>query len=283
MSANQPWQEIDLTKKDVLDTFGVTPSFVETFSAEAMPGAWGEAKTLRFSDNTALDPKQKSLIALSVGSVIPCEYVSYFEKKAASAQSLSAQEQTEAITMAAIVRHWSVVVNGGAVEIGQFRKETDQVIRNVTKMREDMKGKTPPQEFFLVTPKSADEAYSDIEKTLGLVPSFFQVFPRHSIAAAWSEFKALQLNPYTSLTGKQKELIGLAVAAQVPCEYCTYFHRNAASKLHGASEEELNEAVALAALTRHWSAIFNSPVNDQGRFRKDADQMIQGTFGQTRH
>lgn len=277
------WQEIDKSKNDVKETFGFAPNFMNTFFTGALPGAWTEAKQLRFSENTTLDLKLKSLIALSVGAVIPCDMISYFEKNACLAQGISQQEQAEAITMAAIVRHWSVVVNGGVVDKEQFKQETDQVIKNVTKMMEDMKGKIPEQDLFLVMPQSADEAYMDIEKTLGLVPNFFQAFPRESIAAAWSEFKALQLNPHTSLSGKQKELIGLAVAAQIPCEYCTYFHRNAASKLYGASENEMNEAVSIAALSRHWSTIFHSPVNDQNMFRKDADQMIGNAFGRIKH
>jgi AhpD family alkylhydroperoxidase len=271
------WQELDIAKDDIKKTFGFTPNFTNNFTPSAIPGAWTEAKQLRFSDNTSLDMKLKCLIALGVGALIPCEYISYFEKKSASTYGISSQEQSEAISMAAIVRHWSVVVNGGAVDKDEFKKEADMVIKNVTKMMEEMKGQKPPQEMFLVMPRSADETYKDIEKTLGFVPKFFKAFPKTGIASAWSEFKALQLNPYTALSGKEKELIGLATAAQVPCEYCTYFHRNVASKLYGASEDEMDEAVSLAALTRHWSVIFNSPVSDKDAFRKEADQMIENS------
>jgi AhpD family alkylhydroperoxidase len=277
------WQELDKAKDDIKQTFGLTPNFTNSFSTAALPGAWAEAKQLRFSENTTLDLQLKNLICLSVGALIPCDYISYFEKKSSEAQGISPQEQAEAIAMAAIVRHWSVVVNGGAVDIDEFKKEADKVIKNVTKMMDEMKGQKPPQEMFLVMPKSADEAYKDIEKTLGFVPKFFKAFSKDGLASAWSEFKALQLNPYTALSGKQKELIGLATAAQIPCEYCTYFHRQVASKLYGASEDEMNEAVSLAALTRHWSVIFNSPVNDQNAFRKEADQMIENSSSRTLH
>ena len=124
------WQEIEKAKNDVKETFGITPNFMITFSEGAIPGAWNEAKQLRFSGNSALDLKLKSLIALSVGAVIPCDMISYFEKTESIAQGISAQEQAEAIAMAAIVRHWSVIVNGGAVDKEQFKKETDQVIKN---------------------------------------------------------------------------------------------------------------------------------------------------------
>jgi AhpD family alkylhydroperoxidase len=83
----------------------------------------------------------------------------------------------------------------------------------------------------------AQATYRDIEQTLGSVPTFFKMFPEVGIAGAWSEFKSVQLNPKTKLDGKTKELLGLAVAAQIPCQYCIYFH-TAAAKLNGASEEE---------------------------------------------
>lgn len=281
-SAGLNWPEVEKAKDDINKTFGFYPSFMNNFSEQAIPGAWNEAKQLRFSENTALDMKLKSLIALSVGSQIPCDMINYFEKKAGLASGISTQEQVEAATMTAILRHWSTVINGALIDKEEFKKEVDKVMSNVKKMMEEMKGKTPDEEFFLVMPRSADEAYKDIEKTLGLVPQFFRVFPKDSIAAAWSEFKGFQLNPHTTLSGKQKELIGLAVAAQIPCEYCIYFHR-AAAKLNGATELEMQEAVSLAAITRHWSAIFNSPVTDQSNFQKDADQMIAASLGRQIH
>src|SRR5262245_7879180 len=67
---------------------------------------------------------------------------------------------------------------------------------------------------------AAQATYRDIEQTLGMMPSFFKAFPEAGIEGAWTEFKSIQLNPKTSLDGKTKELIGLAVAAQIPCQYC---------------------------------------------------------------
>ncbi|MEI7601634.1 MAG: carboxymuconolactone decarboxylase family protein, partial [Aestuariivirga sp.] len=90
---------------------------------------------------------------------------------------------------------------------------------------------------------AATAAYADIQATLGMVPAFFRAFPESGIAGAWAEFKMVQLNPATALNGKTKELIGLAVAAQIPCGYCVYFH-TAAAKANGATDEEIREAVA---------------------------------------
>lgn len=122
-------------------------------------------------------------------------------------------------------------------------------------------------------PQSAAETYQDIEATLGAVPSFFTLFPESGIAGAWSEFKGIQLNPGSALSGKEKELIGLAVAAQIPCEYCIYFHTKAAM-LNGASEDEIKEAVAMAAIVRHWSTVLNGMQVDPARFRQELDNIL---------
>jgi AhpD family alkylhydroperoxidase len=121
---------------------------------------------------------------------------------------------------------------------------------------------------------SAQAAYKDIEQTLGLVPGFFKLFPEVGIAGAWAEFKSVQLNPKTKLDGKTKELLGLAVAAQVPCTYCVYFH-TAAAKAHGATDEEIREAVAMGAIVRHWSTVLNGMQVDFKSFKDETDTVLR--------
>jgi AhpD family alkylhydroperoxidase len=132
----------------------------------------------------------------------------------------------------------------------------------------------------LVTPvaqaedTSAQATYSDIEKTLGIVPGFLKQFPAAGIAGAWAEFKSVQLNPNTQLNGKTKELIGLGIAAQIPCHYCVYFH-TAAAKAYGATDEEIREAVAMAAIVRHWSTVLNGMQVDLAAFKNDTDTVLR--------
>jgi AhpD family alkylhydroperoxidase len=85
--------------------------------------------------------------------------------------------------------------------------------------------------------------------------------------------KTFQLNPDTQLNGKTKELIGLAVAAQIPCQYCIYFH-TAAAKANGATDEEIREAVAMAAVARHWSTVLNGMQVDLNGFKRDTDTVL---------
>jgi AhpD family alkylhydroperoxidase len=119
---------------------------------------------------------------------------------------------------------------------------------------------------------AAEATRSDIAKTLGFVPHFFQVMADAAVSGAWGEMKGLQLNPNSSLPGKTKELIGLGVAAQVPCRYCVFAHTEFA-KLNGASEAEIAEAVAVAGLARQFSAYTNGMQVDESAFRADLKRM----------
>jgi AhpD family alkylhydroperoxidase len=123
------------------------------------------------------------------------------------------------------------------------------------------------------TNPAAEAARADIGKTLGFVPQFFQRFPEEALPGAWDEMKSLQLNPSTALPGRSKELIGLAVAAQIPCRYCIYAHTEFA-KLNGASETEIGEAVAMAAMTRHWSTFLNGIQTDETKFRAEIAKIV---------
>jgi AhpD family alkylhydroperoxidase len=273
------WFEIDSALSDIRKTFGFLPAFVENLPSEGLPGAWSTAKRFFFAENTALDTKTKDLLGLAVSVQIPCDYTEYFDENASRTNGATRPEQAEAVVLSAMVRHWSTVLNGSLMEKDAFRNETDQIMSFVKDMLSQPRDKLPRQEFFLVQHLTVSDAYKDIEKTLGMVPKFFLMLPEEALPGAWSEFKAVQLSPYTALSSKHKELIGLAVAAQIPCEYCIYYHREGA-RLSGASEREIQEAVGVAAVTRHWSAILNAFRLDRAAFRKDADRMIENVSNQ---
>ncbi|UYL10712.1 carboxymuconolactone decarboxylase family protein [Bdellovibrio sp. SKB1291214] len=119
----------------------------------------------------------------------------------------------------------------------------------------------------------AQAAYEEIRATFGTIPTFMKEFPQEGISGAWQEFRDIQLNPTTALTPKTKELIGLAVAAQIPCTYCVYFHKRAA-KFNGATDQELNYALAIAADTRKWATFWEGSPIPFPKFKMDVDKMI---------
>jgi AhpD family alkylhydroperoxidase len=97
-------------------------------------------------------------------------------------------------------------------------------------------------------------------------PQFMKdTYPEQALKAAWEEHKAVY-SPDGAIPPKLKQLIALAVAAQIPCEYCVYGHTQLAKKA-GATEAEIKEALAVAALTRKWSTMLNGSAYDMEKFK----------------
>ncbi len=122
--------------------------------------------------------------------------------------------------------------------------------------------------------RQAQSTYADIKATLGVVPEFMRTVPEEAITGAWQEMKKIQLSRDTAISPKYKELIGLAVASQIPCSYCVAFH-TAAARFNGASDQEIKEAVATAALSRQWSTLLEGSDINQKQFTKDIERMAR--------
>ncbi len=98
-------------------------------------------------------------------------------------------------------------------------------------------------------------------------PQWMQdVFTGPELQAAWQDYKAVYHNPDAALDAKTKQLIGLGVAAQIPCQYCIYAHTVLAGKA-GASEQEIKEAISAAAETRKLSTMLNGMQYDMDKFK----------------
>jgi AhpD family alkylhydroperoxidase len=93
-------------------------------------------------------------------------------------------------------------------------------------------------------------------------------FPPEALTAAFEEFKVINSNG--ALDAKTKQLIGIAVAAQIPCTYCVYGHTVEAKKA-GATDAQIKEAIAAAALTRKWSTVMNGNAYDFAKFKQQVD------------
>lgn len=122
-------------------------------------------------------------------------------------------------------------------------------------------------------PVAADEAsyetaLRDIEQTLGFVPTFMRQMPKAGFAGAWQQLKDLEFNENTSLPPKVKTLIALGVVSQIPCNYCIWVASGSA-RAAGATEEEIGEAVAVAATERYWSTILNGLQADLATFKTE--------------
>jgi len=114
-------------------------------------------------------------------------------------------------------------------------------------------------------------AKKEITEMYGTFPSFFEAFPKYALPGAWQSFK--ELNGPGSIEQKNRELIGLAVASQIPCSYCIYFH-TVSAKAMGATDEEIKEAVAQGAMVRHWSTVINGAQIDLEEFKIEFQGML---------
>src|SRR5262249_45493008 len=119
----------------------------------------------------------------------------------------------------------------------------------------------------------ADAARDEIKTMFGYVPLMLSVVPDRALPGLWLELKGLPLNPKSALPGKIKDAIGLAVASQIPCRYCVYAPTQFMLG-EGASAEEVQEAIMVAAIDRHWSTIFNGMALDEGKFKADVARFI---------
>lgn len=117
---------------------------------------------------------------------------------------------------------------------------------------------------------SWEAAMTEMKEMLGGVPTELQLYPESARTAGWTMMKSTDLNKNTALPSKVRELIGLAVAAQIPCQYCVYYHIKAA-KAAGANQEEIREAVHQASLTRHWSTILYGNQYDLDAYQSEID------------
>ena len=88
-----------------------------------------------------------------------------------------------------------------------------------------------------------------------------QTLPDQALKPHLDETQAV-MNPTGALDAKTKQLIALGVAAQIPCTYCVYAHTKAA-KAAGATDAQIKEAIATAALVRFNSTMLNG--SDGGR------------------
>jgi AhpD family alkylhydroperoxidase len=120
---------------------------------------------------------------------------------------------------------------------------------------------------------SYEATLKDIEQTMGGVPSFIKQVPKIALPGAWAELKAVEFSDGTAIPMKDKALISIAVAAQIPCHYCVWLDTQAAMAA-GATENEIQEAVAIAGIDRHWSTIFNGMQIDFEQMKSEFGAMM---------
>ncbi len=116
-----------------------------------------------------------------------------------------------------------------------------------------------------------DETVTDIEHTFGLVPGYLSALPEEALINEWPTMKRFMFG-HSEIEPKTRELVGLAVAGAIGCEFCRHFHKGAA-QLHGATEEELAELSFLASYTPRYSAMIQAQDYDFDQFKSEVEQI----------
>jgi AhpD family alkylhydroperoxidase len=117
------------------------------------------------------------------------------------------------------------------------------------------------------------EVYEDVKGMFGLVPTWLKQFPEGALQGFWGLMKNFDLAE-TTIPNKYKELIGIAVSGATRCRYCALFHTEVA-RLFGASEEEIAEASAMAAVTMAGSTFLNAQQVDYEQFRSETLEAVR--------
>lgn len=122
---------------------------------------------------------------------------------------------------------------------------------------------------------TSEEILQEVEKTLGVVPTFLRELEHDSVALehSWELVKKFILGE-SLIPAKYRELMGIAVAAALHCRFCVTFHSGVA-KLFGATEEEIKEAAFLAKHTAGWSAFVDGRLADIGQLEKELAKIAQ--------
>lgn len=122
--------------------------------------------------------------------------------------------------------------------------------------------------------KSAADVREEARKAFGAALPELENYPDSMVGGAWVWMNDVE-DGEGAIDAKTMQLIGLAVAAQIPCQFCTYYHRKAALSL-GATEQEVAEAAAIAGYVRNWSTVLYGTGADLESYEKTVDGLFAG-------
>ena len=256
------------TLDDIEKTVGFVPGFFKSFPDATLPGTWEEMKGLQMNPKTAIPVKYKELIGLAVSAQVPCKYCIVGHTEFAKANGATQEEVGVAVSEAGLTRHWSTYFNGVQLDETKFRADLAKAFDHMKKMDPN----APPPAPATLT--DAASAYREIGQAFGEVPEFMKKFPEAGIVGAWRAMRDVEMNPHGTVPPKYISLIGLAVASQIPCRYCIIADTEFA-KAEGATDAEVNEAVAMAAHTRNMSTLLNGMQVDEAAFKNDVARLTK--------
>jgi AhpD family alkylhydroperoxidase len=119
------------TENDIRQTLGQVPSFFESMPDATLENEWREFKVFQLTD-TVLTAREKQLIGYAVAAAIHCPYCTYFHESATAMMGTTKEQLEEANRMASETAKYSTYLHGLQVDVGDFKRETDEMGRYLT-------------------------------------------------------------------------------------------------------------------------------------------------------
>ena len=125
-----------------------------------------------------------------------------------------------------------------------------------------------------------NDIWNEIEQTWGFVPDWFKGLPQESMAAEWNLLKNREIDE-SPVPNKYRQLIGLAVAAQMQCPYSVAYHTEVA-RLCGATDEEIEDAASMAKHVAGWGTYLQGVQTDLNRFRREVREVCDAVVAKSK-
>ncbi|MFA9503438.1 carboxymuconolactone decarboxylase family protein [Natrinema sp. H-ect1] len=116
------------------------------------------------------------------------------------------------------------------------------------------------------------ETRAEVEEYLGQVPRWIDALPESAADHSWEVVRDLLLGE-TVLEQREKALVALGAASAIQCPYCVHFHREEA-KLEAVTDDELSEAIAIAANVRNFSTVLHGAEIDHEEFVTETGAIV---------
>jgi AhpD family alkylhydroperoxidase len=118
------------TVKEIEETLGQVPGFMQIMAEPASDHSWGIFRDLLLEE-TELSPREKALVGVSAAAAMQCTYFIYFHKEEARFAEVSEPELEEAVNLAGTTRYFSTLLHGNEYEHEAFTAETDEIFEHI--------------------------------------------------------------------------------------------------------------------------------------------------------
>ncbi|MFB6106003.1 MAG: carboxymuconolactone decarboxylase family protein [Halobacteriaceae archaeon] len=119
------------TRREIEETLGQVPSFMEDLADPAGDHSWGIFRDLQLGTDTELSAREKALVGVGVASAISCPYCTYFHNEEARLSGATDDELEEAVNLASVTRYFSTVLHGNETDLEDFKTQTDEIVAHI--------------------------------------------------------------------------------------------------------------------------------------------------------